>query len=156
MIRAEHKNTTFSLRGVGVVIHNGKLLVQKRKDDKFWALPGGSVEMGEKSELTPVRELEEEIGVKGFNVLRLLYVCESFFSFKEHKNHQIAFYYLLDCPKNFKYINKYNFDGIEEGKNIVYTWLDLDNLENEAIKPEFLKKELKNIVPYPKHIVEEE
>ena len=83
----------FFTRGVGIVIHDNKLLVQKGKDDKYWALFGGRIEMGEKSELTPIRELEEEIGVKGFKNIRLLYVCESFFKFKDTKNHQIAFYY---------------------------------------------------------------
>ena len=35
MIKFESENTTFSLRGVGVVIHNGKLLVQKEKMTNF-------------------------------------------------------------------------------------------------------------------------
>lgn len=156
MVKFEANNTTFSLRGVGIVIHNGKILVQKRKNDKYWALPGGRVELGERSDLTPIRELEEEIGVSGFEINRLLYICENFFEINGKNNHQIAFYYLLNCPSDFKYIDKYNFDGIEPGKNIIYTWLDIENIGNEPLKPEFLKNELKRIVPYPKHIIEQE
>ena len=156
MIKFELENTIFSARGVGIVIHDNKLLVQKRKNDKFWALPGGRIEMGEKSAITPVRELEEEIGTKRFKTIRLLYICESFFKFKDTNNHQIAFYYLLQCPDDFPYFNKYNFNGIEQDKDIVYTWLDLNDIKNQPLKPDFLKTELLNITNEIKHIVEDE
>lgn len=154
MVKFTSDNIVFSLRSAAIVIDKGRVLVQKRKDDAFWALPGGRVEMGERSDVTPIRELEEEIGVKGFTIQRLLYVAESFFEFKNEKHHEIAFYYILNTPENFKYSNVDTFDGIEMGKNIVYSWIDLKNISNAKIKPSFLNKELSDIVPNIKHIID--
>ncbi len=39
MIKFELDNTIFSARGVGIVINDNKLHVQKRKDDKYWHFP---------------------------------------------------------------------------------------------------------------------
>jgi ADP-ribose pyrophosphatase YjhB (NUDIX family) len=154
MVKFTSENTTFSLRSAGVLIDKGRVLVQKRKGDKFWALPGGRVELGERSEITPVRELEEEIGVAGITIQRLLYIAESFFEFNSEKHHQIAFYYMLNAPENFKYSDVEEFDGIEEGKNIIYSWINLKEIATAKIKPDFLTQELANIVPHIKHIVE--
>lgn len=154
MVKFTNEGTTFTLRSAGILIDKGRVLVQKRKDDKFWALPGGRVELGEKSDITPTRELEEEIGVAGISVQRLLYVAESFFEFKGEKHHQIAFYYMLNAPKDFKYSDMDMFDGIEEGKNIVYSWIDLNDIATAPLKPDFLSKELADIQPHIKHIIE--
>ena len=37
------------------------------------------------------------------------------------------------------------FFGIEEVDNLVFSWIDLNNIENEPIKPEFLKEQLSNL-----------
>ncbi len=50
--------------GVGaVIICNGKLLLEKRKNDPGkgkWSIPGGLVELGENVEETVIREVKEE------------------------------------------------------------------------------------------------
>jgi len=58
--------------GVGVFIHkDGKLLLQKRKDNGCWADHGGALEPGETTEETAKRELFEETGLIA-NALELL------------------------------------------------------------------------------------
>ncbi|GAA0729333.1 NUDIX hydrolase [Clostridium malenominatum] len=50
--------------GAGVIIkNNNRILLQLRKDNKKWGLPGGSVEIGEKVEEAAVREVMEESGL---------------------------------------------------------------------------------------------
>jgi 8-oxo-dGTP diphosphatase len=53
--------------GVGVVvIREGKILLEKRKNDPGrgkWSVPGGIVELGENLERTVVREMSEETGL---------------------------------------------------------------------------------------------
>ncbi len=50
--------------GSGVFIHqNGKLLLQRRRDDGTWADHGGSLELGETLEDTARREVLEETGL---------------------------------------------------------------------------------------------
>jgi mutator protein MutT len=50
--------------GVGaLIINNGKILLEKRKNDPGkgkWSIPGGLVELGESLEETVVREVKEE------------------------------------------------------------------------------------------------
>jgi len=58
--------------GAGIVIHkNGKLLLQKRKDNGCWAIHGGALELGETTEQAAKRELLEETGLVA-NALQLI------------------------------------------------------------------------------------
>jgi len=55
-----------------VIIHkNGKVLLQKRRDNGCWALHGGGVDAGESVEQAAARELFEETGLIA-NKLELL------------------------------------------------------------------------------------
>lgn len=53
--------------GVGaVIVHEGKVLIVKRKYDPLagqWSLPGGGVELGETLEASIAREMREETGL---------------------------------------------------------------------------------------------
>jgi mutator protein MutT len=58
--------------GASVIIHqNGKLLLQKRKDNGCWGYHGGCVELGETVEDAAKRELFEETGLAA-NSMELL------------------------------------------------------------------------------------
>ena len=63
----------FSYRVGGLLIHNGKVLMQKAVDDDGYAFIGGHVAFGETTAETIVREFKEEIGadikVTGFTRL---------------------------------------------------------------------------------------
>jgi len=51
----------------GILIKNGSILLIQRKHSPFqgtWALPGGFVEYGEKTENAMIREMSEETGLK--------------------------------------------------------------------------------------------
>jgi ADP-ribose pyrophosphatase YjhB (NUDIX family) len=47
-----------------VVDAEGRILLQRRRDNSRWALPGGVMELGESIGRTVVREVEEETGIE--------------------------------------------------------------------------------------------
>ena len=55
------------IAGVGaVIVSHGKLLLEKRKNSPGkgkWTIPGGLVELGERTEQTVIREVKEETGL---------------------------------------------------------------------------------------------
>ena len=141
-IRLMIDDVKFGCRAVGVLRKNNKILFQKRKTDEFWALPGGGIEVLERAKDVIVRELEEEIGLTDVTVKRPLWFVEYFFKMENVKWHQYIIGYLLDIKDDHKIIDLDEFDGIEEGKNIVYKWIDIKDLESSPIKPDYLKKKL--------------
>lgn len=67
----------FSYRVGGILIHDGKILLQKPKDDDY-AIIGGHVSSMETTKETLMREFEEELHIK-IEVDNLLAIGEIFF-----------------------------------------------------------------------------
>lgn len=79
-----------------VVVKNDKILLVKRTWDPFkdsWALPGGFVEYGEKTENACLRELEEETCVKG-SICKLIGVYSD--PNRDPRGHTITVAYLVN------------------------------------------------------------
>ena len=51
----------FSYRIAGILIHDGKILLQKPLNDDGYSLPGGHVAFNETSNVTLIREFKEHI-----------------------------------------------------------------------------------------------
>src|SRR5690606_27284720 len=49
------------LRAAAVMLHEGLVLLHRRKGDAFWAMPGGHIETGEDARGALVREMQEEL-----------------------------------------------------------------------------------------------
>ena len=144
-IRLMIDDVKFGARAVGVLIKNNKILFQKKKSDKYWALPGGAIGVLERGKDVVIRELEEEIGLTNVKVVRPLWFVEYFFKFDNLDQHQYIIGYLIDIDDNSKILNKDIIEGIEEGKNIIYKWIDISDIKDAPIKPEYLKDKLLNI-----------
>lgn len=69
------------LVAAGVVLRRDKqVLLQRRRDDGLWGLPGGALQPGETLEAAARRELREETGLKaGMLTLRDVYSGPEFF-----------------------------------------------------------------------------
>jgi 8-oxo-dGTP pyrophosphatase MutT (NUDIX family) len=65
-IRLIIEDVKFGCRSVGVIKKNNKILFQKRKDDKNWALPGGGIEVLERAK--DVVEVAASVGELGSNI----------------------------------------------------------------------------------------
>ena len=155
-IRLMIEDIKFSSRAVGVLKKNNKILFQKRKNDEFWALPGGAIEVFERAKDVIIRELREEIGLTNVEVIRPLWFVEYFFKFDGVDQHQYIIGYLLDIDDNNEIINQDEINGIEEGKNIIYKWIDIKDIKDANIKPDYLKEKLLNIEENFEFIEEED
>ena len=51
-----------NIRAAGVIIHNNKILAHRNLNKDHYCIPGGRVEIGENSEETVKREIQEELG----------------------------------------------------------------------------------------------
>jgi 8-oxo-dGTP diphosphatase len=80
----------------GILIIDGSVLLVQRKYDPFagkWALPGGFVDYGEKTEAAVVRELFEETGLKT-KVRALVGVYSD--PKRDPRGHTVTVAYLMD------------------------------------------------------------
>ncbi|MEF8848611.1 MAG: NUDIX hydrolase, partial [Candidatus Thermoplasmatota archaeon] len=79
----------------GIILKNNKILLIKRKNPPFqnqWALPGGFVEYGEKTEDAVKREIYEETNLKT-KILKLLGVYSD--PNRDPRGHTISIVYQL-------------------------------------------------------------
>ncbi|MDR1598642.1 MAG: NUDIX hydrolase [Oscillospiraceae bacterium] len=111
----------FSYRIAGILIHDGKILLQHVSNDPNYtgySLPGGHPQFGETNEETLIREFNEEIGAN-IKVCDLKWVAELFFPWGEKPCHQICLYYEVKLA---------NTDGIFLEK----IFISKETLENQS------------------------
>ena len=132
-------------RAVAIIECNNKILFQKREGDKYWALPGGKIEVGEKTSETISRELKEELGLVKYNVDDMAIVSEHFFEFDGNRYHQYIFGHRVSVSYDEYIYNSEEFRGIEKDKNIIFKWLDKELLNGLEVKPDFLGDTLRKV-----------
>ncbi|MFW9902491.1 MAG: NUDIX hydrolase [Candidatus Thorarchaeota archaeon] len=164
MLIFEKESNVFVYRVAGVAINNNKLLIHRSILDDFWCLPGGRCEFFEVSHDTLIREMKEELNAK-IRIIRPLYFVENFFNFEEKNHHELSIFYLMEFhPDTPLILENEEFSGkecmLEEndrlyGKEIelIFKWVDINQLEEIRLYPLFLRTSLKNIKPYPEHII---
>lgn len=59
-----HRPLIMCSAGVVIIDKLGRVLLQKRTDNKKWGLPGGSLELGESFQEAAIREAYEEVGLR--------------------------------------------------------------------------------------------
>lgn len=111
----------FSYRVGGILIHNGKVLLQRPPLDDY-AIIGGHIARMETSEETLKREYEEELHAK-IEVDDLFAVGEIFFPWGKRTCHQICLYYYVHLAEE-----SIPTDGVFRG---------FDDLGNERIDLDF-------------------
>jgi 8-oxo-dGTP pyrophosphatase MutT (NUDIX family) len=145
-IDLKNESGEFKYRVVGILFdENGRVLIQKVADNPFYCLPGGRVELGESSIEAVKRELEEELG---FDVVveKPLFFLENFFKRTTGKEvHEIGIFFRVTstvAPKEDWEIVE-NDKG--ELKKLRYKWVTMKELEDEDVRPAFLKEKLLNL-----------
>lgn len=153
-IQFEDNDSVFNCRVNGVMIKEGRVLLSKLRNDANWTTVGGKVTFGETSEDAILREFREEMGSL-VSVDRLLGVVEHFFDFKGKTFHQYLFVYKLKDTQNKISV----FEGdrqMADKPNGICCWFPIDELDTISIKPDCLRRFLKDSDPGILHICESE
>lgn len=143
---------TCDLRVAGVLVKDGKILVQRDADGTEYALPGGHVRLGETLEAALLREYQEETGAT-IRCVNMLWSEECFWEWKGRKAHNIAFYYLIELCEGADIPDLGEFVPHKDNSHVVIGWLPLEQLANVTIYPEFIKQEIHHLGEGMKHFV---
>ena len=137
----------FSYRVGGLLIRDGKALLQKPTDDDGYAIIGGHVAFGETTAEALAREYKEEIGAD-IKVERLFMVNESFFPWDSRPCQQINLYYLVSLKDETQIPLDGTFKALDELGNehieLDMCWIPLEDVPNKKIYPLQVKEYIMN------------
>ena len=140
------------VRTVGVLINNGKILVQRDINGNEYALHGGHIKIGETLEDGLIREFKEETGAD-IKCKRLLWSEECFWAWNGKQAHNLAFYYLIELVNDTVISDSGEFVSHKDNCNVVIGWIPIEKIQDIIIYPEFLKKEINNLDKPIQHFV---
>ena len=146
------ENSVCDLRTVGVLIRDGKILVQRDREGNEYALPGGHVKIGETLEDGLIREFKEETDAD-IKCIRMLWSEECFWKWKGKEAHNISFYYLIELANVSDIPDTGEFVSHKDNCNVVIGWLPIEEIQNVIVYPEFLKTEIGDLSGAIKHFV---
>ena len=140
------------LRVAGVLVRDGKILVQRDANGSEYALPGGHVHLGETLESALLREYREETGA-AIHCLKMLWSEECFWAWQGRQNHNICFYYLIELCDDAALPDLGRFIPHKDNSHVVIGWLPIEQLQDVTIYPEFIKQEIDHLDGGMKHFV---
>lgn len=131
-----------NVRAAGVIIHNNKILLHRNAKSNHYALVGGRVAIGEDSENTVKREIQEELG-KEVEITGYVSTIENFFEMKGSKYHEILFVHKVEFIDEEDKKIEYTLKNIEGKDYLQYEWIELDKIDEYPLLPQVVKNVLK-------------
>lgn len=126
----------------GVIIHNNNVLLQNPCWNKFWELPGGGINKGEKKSESLIREIKEEVGVCIHDVeeKEILRKKQNFYA-----EDQQIFY---KSTMFFYKINIFDSQNIRKQKKEVnkIKWINISELDKFNVKKIHLEAIMQSLV----------
>jgi len=133
----KEENFVFSYRVGGILIHDGKILLQKPLNEDY-SIIGGHVARMETTKETLQREFREELHAQ-VDVGNLMAVGEVFFPWGHRPCHQIALYYRVHLTQNTDIPLEGSFCGYDDldhrRLNLQFCWVPLNMLPNITVYP---------------------
>ena len=131
-----------NIRAAVIIIHNNKILVHKNINSDHCTLIGGRVEIGEDSESTVKREVQEELN-KEIEITGYVSTIENFFELKGEKFHEILFIHKAEFKNTDDRKIEHTLKNAEGKEYLQYEWLDLDKIDQYPLVPKVIKEILK-------------
>lgn len=138
-----------NVRAACVIIHNNKVLLHRDIKLNHYALLGGRIEIGEDSEKTIRREIQEELG-KEIDITGYISTVENFFEMNNKRYHEYMFIYEADFKEQEDKNITETMKNLEGKDYLKYEWIDLDKIDECPLKPTVVKNILKE-KKYPVH-----
>lgn len=145
-------NRMCDVRTVGVLVRDGKILVQRDREGNEFALPGGHVQIGETLEEALIREYKEETGAD-ISCKKLLWSEECFWEWNGKLAHNFSFYHLIELQDGSDIPDIGEFISHKDNYNVVIGWMPIEEIKNVVIYPEFIKREIYHLDQPMKHFV---
>ena len=137
----KNEDGVFSYRVGGILVENGKILLQRDKWGDH-AVIGGHVSFMEQAKDTLVREFMEELQVK-IGVDDLLAVNENFFMWGDKPCHQVHFYYAVHLEDG-DFFREGEISGVDELEDLRveldFVWVPLEELKNISVYPRGIER----------------
>ena len=131
-----------NIRAAGVIIHNGKILLHKGETANHYALLGGHVRIGENSQDTVKREIQEELG-KEIEITGYISTIENFFKMKGSQYHEIMFVHKIEFTNEDDKKIEYTMKNIEGKYYLQYEWIEINKIDEYPLLPRAVKEVLK-------------
>ena len=145
--RYKNDDGNFSLRAAALIIENDRILLAKNDMHDCFYTVGGGIYQNEASNNAIIRECYEETGYH-FEIDRLVFVQERFYTVENIPHHEVTFFYLMKKSDSELY------SGVNtDQKNEHLYWVPMKEVETMNVVPAFLRKELINIPTEVTHIV---
>ena len=143
----ETPNMKFSLQSAALIFKNDRALLVKSGYHHCFYTVGGGIQENETSESAVIRECYEETGYH-FEIDRLVFIEERFFSVDSTYHREIVFFYLMK-ETDIKIVS-----GVSTDQNHEHLyWMPMEKLKRIDLVPEFLKASLENIPNEITHIL---
>lgn len=139
-INVECENGRFKLRTSGVIVKDGKMLVDRARRFDGFVFLGGHVEVGENTRDAILREAKEELGIE-VRIIKLICINENIYPLANSDKvaHEISYYYLLE-PIEMLQMNDFENMEIDHGVEIThhYSWIPLDKSKEYNVRPNWV------------------
>lgn len=143
---------TCDVRAAGVLVRNGRILLQREKDGHEYAIPGGHIKIGETLADGLIREWMEETGAE-IRCPRMLWTEECFWEWKGKKMHNLSFYFLIEVPNPAAVPDDGVLHTHRDNSRILLEWVPVEKVAELTVYPAFLKTEIHRLQEPVQHFV---
>ena len=145
----------FQFRTAGIAIRDGHVLACREDDDPYLLLPGGRVELGERSDEALLREIAEETGFEAA-LGPLAYSVENIFERDGIVFHELSRYYRVALTEAFPFVPEaVALTRPDEGHVLRFSWIPIEpvSLARANLLPAWLQMRLPSLSDAPEHLI---